>query len=962
MYDCSINGNIIHLDCDVANLSDGLHSITIVPFDRKNGIVLEGKTAFFMKIPKGGEGISSYRYWINDDIDNMVNVNLDNPSTELSIVSLLDVKSYPIKSSSYHFDVASGTPCYYGVNAFNMNVFDNSGRISSFSRDYVDTQSAVKITDLPILQQGNENRVESMATNEIKWFKLTAETGDSLVLKTDTPCSFELYSPSGAKVYAATGFDSLIAGGIHAKENGVYYLAVHDAARNTPINISYALIDKYAVLSYTPNKSVYSDFIRMKLVGNGFEHLKHITLSDGDLFFHCDNLEIEDYNHAKCSFNFTTLSNKIEKDFDLLLTFNDEGEESTLEIKNGFSLTLGIKGDITVEVLPSYVPATPYTTTIRITNTGDVPYWGIPFNMAIPITKEGYTLSFLNFIPYQDVESTPYPIVTNNLLNSKTPGCFFPMLLPYIGPNEVIDLKIGITGPPHGIVRIYAWTGEPWSEEFERLCVPGHSFDEYFKPQSNIFSATTLCKTLAEKDPRFTSIFKSRNKASAFDGIDDIDNHRPTPSDLAEHNSNIAKATGMAIAGIANGCDVAVNDAVIANAGITLGDDPTYDFLGEMQNRKKNMMPSPLHALLVGLGILDVDDGDLFKGEPERNAESNNPAPTPYDIANLAYGDPNDIYGYRSESGSEYIGLHVKSVPYTIEFENSPELANTLVPKIVVKDNFNPKIFDLKSIKTESVSFGDKKVIPANAHNFVETVDMRPDINSIAQVSFKIDEQTGDATWEIESLDPLTLAPTTHYMQGVLPVNNNGEGQGFINLNINLNPSIKDNTYISNSASIVFGTNGAIETPKWENITDFSRPQSCVTEISQINDSEIDIKISSSDVGSGIWFTQLFYKEGDDGHWTLLETIYEGDNFRFNVAPGVKYSFCSLSTDQAGNEEEKEFKPEYTYQDGNIMSATDKISIDNVSDDECGYDILGRKLSPDSQSKVIIYKNKKIIK
>ena len=57
-------------------------------------------------------------------------------------------------------------------------------------------------------------------------------------------------------------------------------------------------------------------------------------------------------------------------------------------------------------------------------------------------------------------------------------------------------------------------------------------------------------------------------------------------------------------------------------------------------------------------------------------------------------------------------------------------------------------------------------------------MDLRPAINVIAQVSLSLDEEKGAAVWMIESLDPMSMEPTDDVMQGVLPVNVNGNGQG----------------------------------------------------------------------------------------------------------------------------------------------------------------------------------------
>ena len=90
---------------------------------------------------------------------------------------------------------------------------------------------------------------------------------------------------------------------------------------------------------------------------------------------------------------------------------------------------------------------------------------------------------------------------------------------------------------------------------------------------------------------------------------------------------------------------------------------------------------------------------------------------------------------------------------------------------------------------------------------------MRTRINVIAEVSLDYDETQGIATWTIRSLDPMTMEETWDYMQGVLPVNSNGEGEGAISFDIKLREGLADGTKISNRASIVFDNEAAIMTP-----------------------------------------------------------------------------------------------------------------------------------------------------
>ena len=63
----------------------------------------------------------------------------------------------------------------------------------------------------------------------------------------------------------------------------------------------------------------------------------------------------------------------------------------------------------------------------------------------------------------------------------------------------------------------------------------------------------------------------------------------------------------------------------------------------------------------------------------------------------------------------------------------------------------------------------------------------------------------------------MTMEPTTVAMDGILPVNNSGNGIGQLSFDISLKSNLSDGTEIPNKATIVFDENDPIETPTWVN-------------------------------------------------------------------------------------------------------------------------------------------------
>ena len=274
--------------------------------------------------------------------------------------------------------------------------------------------------------------------------------------------------------------------------------------------------------------------------------------------------------------------------------------------------------------------------------------------------------------------------------------------------------------------------------------------------------------------------------------------------------------------------------------------------------------------------------------------------------------DPNDIYGYRSESGSKAVKKDWTDVYYTIEFENDTAFATASAQDVYLTDTLDSRYFDLKSFAPTSLKIGDKKVELSGEPNFVTTVDMRPKINAIAQVECQYDEQRGIAKWHFTSLDPMTMEHVTVPMDGFLPVNNSeGDGQGEVSFNVRLKTGLADGEQIPNRASIVFDLNEAIMTPTWINVVDTIAPQSAVVETAMKNDTIMTIFFDGTDNYSGVWKYDLYVQAGVGASWFKLAENLTDSLYDYRVYDGIDYGFCVIATDSAGNVEQKELIREW---------------------------------------------------
>ena len=275
--------------------------------------------------------------------------------------------------------------------------------------------------------------------------------------------------------------------------------------------------------------------------------------------------------------------------------------------------------------------------------------------------------------------------------------------------------------------------------------------------------------------------------------------------------------------------------------------------------------------------------------------------------------DPNDIYGYTAESGSKTVKDGQQDVYYTIEFENDPEVATAPAHDIYLTNTLDATKFDLSTFAPTRIIIGSKTAELTGEQNFVTTIDMRPEINAIAQVEGTYDQKTGTAKWHISSLDPMTMEPTTYVMDGVLPVNSGGNGIGEVMYNIQLKPGLAHNTKVTNRASIVFDKNEAIQTPVWTNVIDRIAPQSHATGAKMLNDSTAAVSITATDELSGTWRYDVYVQYGEgSGWWKAAENVPIDQQAKVKVYQGMNHGIYTVVTDSAGNVEQKQAAREFT--------------------------------------------------
>lgn len=862
--DASMDGTVFHLDVDASQLKSGLHSVSTY-LASGIGITTSVKTAWFVKIPEGGEGVKSYEYWLNDNSESLHTVTLPEVENPFSLVSLIDMPVEKFRSTCYTFALEEGKPVTYARNDFNIRFSDPDGRISMTGGQFTDPRVREELGDIEVIKPNVKTTVKSIADNTMKWYKFDAEIGDSIGVRIDRAAMMELYTPQGEKVLSASGADATRFRTYTPVTNGTYYLAVHDITAYNKSNIGVELvhIPRFAVLTHTPGKTAVGKPMVMTLFGNGYAALKSARLRGDDVSTNAETISVADTHNSELYFTLDKTELPAGR-YTLELTFDDNGVDKVVTVADAVALEAADPQPVTASVSWRRIVARPFPFEVRVKNPGNVPYWNVPVSIGFDNVDAMNSVDFKDFCVSADEESDEAPyVVTENLFGTGKKGCYMPILVPYLGPGEEKVLTFDVNFGSAFVFNAYAMAGDAWSEEAGELAADKDATPEEIRkePLSGIYSLRQVigrqCESREEMEELIDYIIKHFNN---FRGIKFDKSFTVTSISWSE---NYTEQHGLAAPYPAASSASWYIKKVIRNGG------------GK------------------GDGGASADDA----------AESTTPQPTPTTVNIILAFDPNEISGYTSPGETCHVARDVKTVGYTIEFENDPEFATASAHVITVADKLDKEVFDLSSLKMRAVKIGDRTLELDGEKDFVKTIDMRPNVDVIGQVALDYDEATGEANWTITSLDPMSLEPTLDAMQGVLPVNMDGNGIGQILFDIDLKPGLKDGQEFGNSAEIVFDGNEPIKTNVWTNITDYTLPEAVIAgkELSE-DGLSCTLTFEGSDSGSGIWYYDLYARAAGAERWELVRSQIEDDTFVYESATSLANTdFAVIATDRAGN-------------------------------------------------------------
>ena len=903
---------------DVSALPGGLNSFNYQVVYKDGNVSPVASSIFLKQFDAFGQGIpnviTKYQYWVNNHF--IQAAELENATNPYQLVKLLPVQKMPIRSSSFHFGIENESPTIYAKNDIYVRFHDARGYFVDDSKQYIDF--SVKQLVEPFGELQTTQTFPKVGNNEIRWYTVDVEPGDTLAFKSSQACTMQLFAPSGKELYVASGAESVAYGGIHVWESGTHYLAVHDVTGSkATMTLDYINYGKYAVLSLSPKEvGVMEGNFYIRLFGNGYDKLTKAQLIDNSNVLTADYIQIQDISNATLQFAF--VNDEFPRGaFDLVLEFTDGDETERIIKKNAVTIAEPVFGDITVDVISHRTTAKPYPVTIKVKNTGNVTYQFVPLYLANSINQLE-SVHLLNFGLQSSKNVMDAGIKTFyevEHLFGEDSCIVIPTVIPYVEPYQTLEYQIGFVTGPHAYFNMYAWTETPWNMRGVNIPETGRKGPRKASP-TNITCEIDPCDLVSSIPNSGCVCNVLWGNISAIANIHGAV-YQWRNNQLRNHYGQMYEEMGL---------EWPYKDIPLKTPGDIL-DQVIRGCLGELVPEELARVQTAIEQAL-----------DLMRNREEHQC----PRPPRHPIDPYMPGDPNDIYGYLAESGTKFLADSVARVNYTIEFENDTALATASAHTIVIRDTLDSRYFDLKRFAPTSVKIGSRMEQLDGTPNFVKTIDMRPEIYAIAQVRGEYDEKKGIATWTFQSLDPMTMEPTDELMQGILPVNYDGtSGIGEVLYEIGVKPGKADGTEVNNRASIVFDYEAPILTPTWTNIVDAVPPTSCIVDGSFDSDSTIVLDIQGEDNRSGIWYYDVYAQQGKLAPWILVAEHVSGPQCTVTCFEDIEYGFCVLATDSAGNVERKTLTRELSLEEEDIETGLTETQVGNGS--EATYDLSGRK-------------------
>ena len=263
--------------------------------------------------------------------------------------------------------------------------------------------------------------------------------------------------------------------------------------------------------------------------------------------------------------------------------------------------------------------------------------------------------------------------------------------------------------------------------------------------------------------------------------------------------------------------------------------------------------------------------------------------------------DPNDITG---PAGFGTPGWFIPKAPfqYALSFSNEATATNPAT-NVYLTDTFSPAQFQLNTLSIVGIATGASSyaptLIPLTQQPFTHDIDLRPALPYILRVNASLNSTTGQVSVSLLTLDPVTGLEPTDATKGFLPP---GAG-GTVLFSVAPKTPYATGTRFTDSGSVIFDSNAAINTPVWTNTVDITAPTSKVTTLPATETAaSFPVSWSGTDAASGI-ASYTIYVSDNGAPFTAWLTNTLGVSTTYPGVNGHSYSFFSIATDNVGNVE-----------------------------------------------------------
>jgi len=593
--------------------------------------------------------------------------------------------------------------------------------------------------------------------------------------------------------------------------------------------------------------------------------------------------------------------------WDVVVT-NPDGTSQTLP--QGFTIQAGTEPQIWVDIvgIDLIVPGRAQPFQIFYGNTGNVDAVGVPLGIA-GIPPDG-TLSLgfnvLPPLPLADPSEDFSQVPTSINTGTQIVGAF---LIPVIPAGSTGALQISITIPELEDFQLQAWTNSPWfgsQQQMQSLRLMSSSkalrrsmsWRARLDMPLDLGTGDLLGCALGvldalyfNKNPNTECV---QDEFQAYEGLLTNEADLKTegklnaPDVVSEFWALVHGAYQCAYAAACDVCETAVADEVIPESCVVCE------------------APRLAKDFNAAYSFVTADQSCAKVAYQTAKAVATMHA--------IQSKDPNSKSGPNGVGPAQWVSGQ-QPLTYDVSFENLPA-ATAPAQQVAVTDQLDASNVDLSTLSLGPIAFGSNQLIPpAGSSTFAATVDLRPAVDLLVEVTGSLDPNTELLTWKFISIDPATGNPPTNPAIGFLPPDiNPPQGEGSVLFTVMPKQGDATGTQITNQATIVFDANPPISTPTWLNTLDVTPPVSKVGPLPATEKgTAFKVKWSGTDQGSGIQ-NYTIYASDNGGPFTAFLINTSATSTSFTGQAGHTYGFYSISRDLVGNVENPKTSPEATTQ------------------------------------------------